>query len=361
MGRYRSDRAERCDTRRGCGKNNFAICVIYLAICAIYWGDERDMQSSLRSLAASPWRLSASALNSSNINDEDLEKLLQFLSEVNDVLFKAFHPLKLCLQRIVDVPLDQKLICDVVDELIEIQKREFYHIRLVCNRLHGLRDHAHKHIEKIVANLPNAGEWWSLFTRLNEREGYIEYAVREETEGLVDDLKMANNKSRLLKAQNKATSILSAVSSAIRDMECYHALLYSETDRVGFLALTDLSKTSLRQQITQHLHVEEMTIVGDVFQGITNSTIISRSKVEGAFNRLQHSGQTESVKLLVEIGTRISNTNNAAAGAVYSQLADEISKSTHDKSVIKSCWNGLVAILPSLANLSAAVIKAFAI
>lgn len=101
--------------------------------------------------------------------------------------------------------------------------------------------------------------------------------------------------------------------------------------------------------------------VGDIFQGISNSTIVSRSRVEGAFNQLQDSGQGESAKLLVEIGKRVSDANNTAAGAVYSQMAEELAKPAHDKSVLKSCWDGLVAILPPLASLSAEVVKAFAI
>lgn len=101
--------------------------------------------------------------------------------------------------------------------------------------------------------------------------------------------------------------------------------------------------------------------MGDVFRDISNSTIVSRAKVEKAFNRLQDINQGDGAKLLVEIGKHVSDANNAAAGAVYSQMADELSKSAHDKSIIKSCWDGLVAILPPLASLSAKVIKAFAL
>jgi hypothetical protein len=99
--------------------------------------------------------------------------------------------------------------------------------------------------------------------------------------------------------------------------------------------------------------------VGDVYQGISNSTIVPRAKVEGAFNRLQDSGQSESAKLLVEIGNHVSDANNVAAGAVYSQMTEELSKPAHDKRTVKSYWDGLVAILPPLANLSAEVMKAF--
>jgi hypothetical protein len=91
------------------------------------------MESHLRSLAASPWKLTASALESPDLNNEDLERLLQFLSEVNDVLFKAFHPLKVCLQRLVDMPLsgnasDRESISGIADELTAIQRREYYHV-----------------------------------------------------------------------------------------------------------------------------------------------------------------------------------------------------------------------------------------
>jgi hypothetical protein len=126
-------------------------------------------------------------------------------------------------------------------------------------------------------------------------------------------------------------------------------------------AFYELQPTKDQSRTAQFFLAGGAVYMGDVYQGISNSTIVSRSKVEGAFNRLQDGGQSESAKLLVEIGKRVSDANNAGAGAVYNQMADEISKSTNDKGVIKSCWNGLVAILPPLASLSTEVIKAFAI
>lgn len=99
--------------------------------------------------------------------------------------------------------------------------------------------------------------------------------------------------------------------------------------------------------------------MGDVFQGISNSTIVSRSTIEGAFNRLQSSGHIEGAALLVEIAKRVAEANNPAAGAVYAQMAHELSKPSHDKGLLKSFWDGLVAILPPLATLSTEVIKAF--
>jgi len=115
-------------------------------------------------------------------------------------------------------------------------------------------------------------------------------------------------------------------------------------------------KDDYRPQFTNYFGGVHM---GDVFQGISNSTIISRSIVENAFNRLQESGDTEAAALMLKIGNTVSASESVAAGAVYSQMAQEVAKPEQDKSVIKDCWDGLVKILPSLAELSAAVIKAF--
>jgi hypothetical protein len=129
---------------------------------------------------------------------------------------------------------------------------------------------------------------------------------------------------------------------------------FERSARAFYELLPVMDQSRIAQFFSGEVHMS-----GDVYQGISNSTIVVRSKVEGAFNRLQDSGQSESAKLLVEVGKRVSDANNPAAGAVYNQMADEISKPTHDKGVIKSCWDGLVAILPPLASLSAEVIKAF--
>src|SRR5262249_30213061 len=109
-----------------------------------------------------------------------------------------------------------------------------------------------------------------------------------------------------------------------------------------------------------HTYLGEVHM-GDVFRDISNSTIVSRSKVEGAFNQLRDGGQNEGAELFVEIGKRVADSKNVAAAAVYSQMADELSKPTHDKSVLKSCWDGLIAIVPSLASLATEVVKHFAI
>jgi len=99
--------------------------------------------------------------------------------------------------------------------------------------------------------------------------------------------------------------------------------------------------------------------MGDKFSDISNSSIVSRSKVENAFNALKDSGNEEAANLINEISKVVAASNNHAAGIVFSKMTEEAVKPAPDKGMVKSCWDGLVAILPSVASMSSSVLKAF--
>jgi hypothetical protein len=61
-----------------------------------------------------------------------------------------FYPMQKCLRGLRELPPERfgdEEYRRVTTELEEIQDRQYYNVRLVCNRLHGLRDHAEKHIQ----------------------------------------------------------------------------------------------------------------------------------------------------------------------------------------------------------------------
>lgn len=119
----------------------------------------------------------------------------------------------------------------------------------------------------------------------------------------------------------------------------------------SYYALSERSLPSLVNYGSVHM--------GDVFSNISHSSVVSRSIVEGAFNKLQDSGNHEAANLIAELGKIVAESNNHAAGAVFSQMAEQAAKPAPDKSIIKSCWDGLVAILPSVTSLTSSVLKAF--
>ncbi len=100
--------------------------------------------------------------------------------------------------------------------------------------------------------------------------------------------------------------------------------------------------------------VIEEYIVGDVFENITNSSIISRSHVENAFNRTQQELGNEVAAAILEIAKYVHQSGNPAAGAVFDQFVTEVDQDKPDKSRLRKLWDGVVAILPDVAKLAGA-------
>jgi hypothetical protein len=311
-------------------------------------------ESQLQALADSPWRLTATALESPAISNSDLERLLQFLSEVNDVLSKAFTPLRNCLttlSQFTPADLGSSKLKTFSAELLEIQQLEYYNVRLVCNRLHGLKDHAHKHIDQIISSLPERGEWWSLFGRLDEREGFVESIVRQTIGEMATKLAGEPSHSEFVEIQRNAKSALEDVSAALQDLNSYGMLMHEGADRIGFLALTDLSRTSLRQHVIQHLHIERMNVMGDVFSNISNSTIINRSHLENSFNKLIHQGHQDAADALKRAAEEVDKSGDKNVSELFDSFNEQLEKPAPKKSLLANSWKGLTEALPTLLKL----------
>lgn len=96
---------------------------------------------------------------------------------------------------------------------------------------------------------------------------------------------------------------------------------------------------------------------GDFISGISNSTVINRSSVERAFNKLCAEDNEAAAKVMLRLGEIVARSDDAAAGALFTALTGELQKPEPKKSALKSIWNGLVATLPDVAKLGEAVSK----
>src|SRR6266446_139094 len=102
-------------------------------------------------------------------------------------------------------------------------------------------------------------------------------------------------------------------------------------------------------------------IMGDSFKDIKNSTIINRSKVVNALNTIGGHVDEDTKSAIIEVANIVSESQNAAAGALLDQFNDELAKHQHDRSKLKQFWNGLTTLLPDIAKLGGAVAKIVAI
>lgn len=94
----------------------------------------------------------------------------------------------------------------------------------------------------------------------------------------------------------------------------------------------------------------EVKIMGDNFSNITNSTIINRSNVENAFNKVKGSHDEETAKALMTIAKMIEESNNTEAGEVFDDFNEELNKDEPKKSKLNAFWNQLNGLLPSISN-----------
>jgi hypothetical protein len=321
------------------------------------------MLQSLRSLAGAPVQLTVGALQESSIRDEDLERLLQFLTEVNDVLMKALEPLLQCIravQRFEPNAIGSPSHLRLNSELEAIQQRQYYNVRLVCNRLHGLRDHATKHIQTIIQGVRNPGEWWSLFAQLDEREGFIEHLVRQAIQELATDFANVATPAQLEAVKQNAAKVQTDVSAALADMEQYALIMHGEADRVGFLALTDMGRSALGRRLAtvynvQQFHGSINMHTGDNFSNITNATIVNRSVVDRSFNKLSSEGNQELAAALLKIAEEIDKSASREASESFEAFNEELQKPEPKKSLLSNAWHGVTQAVPVLLQLPSVV------
>lgn len=100
-------------------------------------------------------------------------------------------------------------------------------------------------------------------------------------------------------------------------------------------------------------------VMGDSFENITNSTIINKSSLQNAFNRLKNEIDEETANSLVRIAKEIEKANDPAASGLFGNFTEELSKPNPDKGRLKSFWTGLERILPTVADLAGKIIPLF--
>jgi hypothetical protein len=106
------------------------------------------------------------------------------------------------------------------------------------------------------------------------------------------------------------------------------------------------------------------TFMGDIFSNIQNSSIVNRSLVENAFNKIKSEVGEDTAATLLKVTELVAQSGNKEAGEILDQFNEELGKPQPRKSLLKRSWDGLVAVLPAvntIAGAAAAIAKLFAI
>jgi hypothetical protein len=103
---------------------------------------------------------------------------------------------------------------------------------------------------------------------------------------------------------------------------------------------------------------EYITVKGDKIDVHgSGNTIVNRSTVSHAFNRVSASHDKEVAKALLDVETEINKSGNRDAAENFESFSEELAKPEPKKSLLKSLWQGTLAALPTLKELPEVVAK----
>ena len=89
----------------------------------------------------------------------------------------------------------------------------------------------------------------------------------------------------------------------------------------------------------------------------SGNTIVNRSTVQNAFNRVAAKHDEDIAKALLQIETAINKSGNKDAAENFESFSDELAKPEPKKSLLKSLWQGTLAALPTLKELPDVIAK----
>jgi hypothetical protein len=89
----------------------------------------------------------------------------------------------------------------------------------------------------------------------------------------------------------------------------------------------------------------------------SGNTIVNRSTVNNAFNKVKAAHSEEVAKALLDVEAAINKSENKEAAENFESFNDELAKPEPKKSLLKTLWQGTLAALPTLEELPDVIAK----
>lgn len=97
--------------------------------------------------------------------------------------------------------------------------------------------------------------------------------------------------------------------------------------------------------------------MGDKFENVRNATIVNRSFVQNAFNKVKREYDEETAQALKEIAEEIEKSKNTEAAENFNSFNEELQKPEPKKSILRTLWAGVTTALPSMLQMTDIVAK----
>ena len=131
-------------------------------------------------------------------------------------------------------------------------------------------------------------------------------------------------------------------------------------ETINLPKLTENGKEELdiQSKPSYNIFIESLHM-GDNFENIHNSTIINKSLVENAFNKVENTYDKDTRDELEKVAKLIEESKNPTAVTLFDNFTEEINKQSLDKSKLQSIWNNIVKVLPTVSTIATSVEKIF--
>jgi hypothetical protein len=103
--------------------------------------------------------------------------------------------------------------------------------------------------------------------------------------------------------------------------------------------------------------IEGRKVMGDNFENINNSTIINKSNVKNAFNKVKDEIDEATGNALLRVANEIEKSKNPTASVLFNSFTEELSNPHPDKERLKSFWNGIDKVLPTINSIAEVATK----
>lgn len=103
------------------------------------------------------------------------------------------------------------------------------------------------------------------------------------------------------------------------------------------------------------MNASRITIGDHISNNGNNATLIHKSSVSSAFNRVKEDNGEAIANALADVARYIDQAGNQTARAHLDELLQQLAQQPADTGLVKTLWNGIVTALPAIASLPAAV------
>ena len=181
---------------------------------------------------------------------------------------------------------------------------------------------------------------------LERRLPWLEYYVATLHQGII----VTDFDEHMTRFRGAVFSLDKVCNGRLDQSEVVNIANYINIDADVLIA----NQHKLNAQIdANRVKIGKVKIMGDVFKNIgAGATVINRSSLLNAMNVVKDTGDPNVSEVLRQLAEFIEQSGNKDAAENFNAFTEELQQPSPRKSLLKSFWNGMLAALPTIADLS---------